>query len=121
MPAKMKKPATPVGWPGNPPETGWVTRRFTYDEARDEYICPLGESLSYWRAWPNPYGKYRVWLKIQAAVTVFDFAVKDGREHPDIVEPRRGYARNVVRENHEISHVAREKIAAAVFLPCGDG
>jgi len=32
----------------------------TYDEARDEYICPLGGSLSYWWSRPNPHGKYRV-------------------------------------------------------------
>ena len=33
---------------------------FTYDEQHDEYICPLGKRLGYWRTRTNSHGKYQV-------------------------------------------------------------
>jgi transposase len=33
---------------------------FSYDDQKDEYLCPLGERLGYRRTRPNPHGKYQV-------------------------------------------------------------
>jgi transposase len=34
--------------------------QFSYDEQHDEYLCPLGKRLSYWRTRTNSHGKYQV-------------------------------------------------------------
>jgi len=34
--------------------------QFTYDDERDEYVCPLGKRLGYWRTRTNSHGKYQV-------------------------------------------------------------
>lgn len=34
--------------------------QFTYDAGRDEYLCPLGKRLVYWRSRINAHGKYQV-------------------------------------------------------------
>jgi transposase len=34
--------------------------QFTYDDESDEYLCPLGKRLGYWRTRPDQRGKYPV-------------------------------------------------------------
>ena len=34
--------------------------RFSYDAAKDEYLCPLGTRLGYWRTRRNPHDRYDV-------------------------------------------------------------
>jgi hypothetical protein len=34
--------------------------QFAYDDERDEYVCPLGKRLGYWRTRMNSHGKYQV-------------------------------------------------------------